>query len=332
MKNVKKIVPTLLIASTLLLSGCAGKTGKVATNIDTSTLEILSQDSLDSINEDMIKKIRDYVKNAPSLSNVSISSELVKFNLEDELSKRKNSFVIADSAEKVIINDKVNLTFIDISLASGESTYDINLGYDFDLSSNLDSSFKDALIGKAVNEIFTIEKCKMPDGTEAKVKVKINYITRKVDNFDMLSSSLPEGAESYEKWLEQSLDKASIVDNIWSQVLKQAAINEDADGYKEYFQRKYSNAYEYYSFFNETVDEASLKEIIKEQVKKEFVAFYYANEYGIKLGENKDQLQNIALYYGYTTKAFEAKYSEEVIDSTMLIDMVGIKMLENYAK
>ncbi len=334
MKKFKKVAPTILIICALLLSGCGSKQGKTATNIDTSTGEVLSQDSLDRVSGDIIKNIKNYVKNAPSLDNVDASDAVVKLDYNSELEKRKNNFVLCSEEDTISENDIVNLSFIEISLSSGEATYELNLGYNFDLSSDIDSSFKNGLIGKPVGDKVVIENCKMPDGATSKVKVKVNYIVRKAENFESFKDLLPSGAESYEKWLEASLDKASIVNDVWSQILKQVSIDENADGYKEYFDRKYNNAYEYYLHnIGENIDEAALKNTIKEQIKKELVAYFYAAEYDIDYGEYKDEeLKNIALYYGYTVDAFKAKYSESVIDDTMLIDMVGVKIFENASK
>lgn len=332
MKNFKRIIPTVMIASALLLSGCSGKTGNKATNMDESTGEVISQE-LDQIKGDTIKNIKDIVKNAPSISNLSISDS-ANFDLNSELTKRKNNFVICDSESKVEGTDIVNVSFIEVSLSSGESVYEINVGYDFSLSSDLDSTFKNGLIGKNVGDKVTIEDCKLPGDVTAKVKVKINYITRKIETLDSLNSLIPEGAENYEKWLEDELKKNAMINDAWTQILSQATVDESNADYKEYFNRKYNNAHEYYLIYNNgEVDEAALKEVIKNQVKKEFVAFYYADEYDIELGEYKDEeIKNIALYYGYTVEAFEAKYSKETIESTILVDLVGQKIYKDLTK
>lgn len=331
--TIKKLAPTILIACALLLSGCANKTGKIATNIDSSTGEVISQDSLDTVNKDLIDNIKNLVKDAPSVDSLSFSDSITKYDFATELEKRKANFVLCAKEDKVQSTDVVNVSFVEITLSSGEAVYDLNVGYDFDLNSDVDSSFKNGLVNHTVGEKITIDQCKMPDGTTAKVKVKINYITRKADNLDSLNALLPEGATSYETWLQASLDKAASVNDIWTQVLGKASIDETMSGYTEYFDNKYNNALEYYSMYNENVDKEALKTIIKDQVEKELLAFYYAAEYDIKLGEYKDEdIKNIALYYGYTVDGFKAKYSNDVIENTILMDMVGAKIFNELSK
>lgn len=329
MKKFKRIAPTILIMCALLLSGCAGKTGKKATNIDVSTGEVVSQDS--SISKDITDNIKNYLKNVPSLDNISASDEFAKYDFNTELEKRKNNFVFCSETDVVAANDKVNVTFVEITLSSGDSIYEINFDYDFDLSSGIDDSFKNGLIGKEIGKkTETIQDCKLPDGTTATVKVKINYVTRKVENFDSFKSFLPSGSESYDAWLKSALDKAAIVNDAWNQILKQTTVDENAAGYKEYFDKKFNDACEYYSFYNgENFDKEALKAIIKDQVKKELVAYYYASEYSIDHGNySDDELKNIALYYGYSKDSFKKKFSKDVVDNTMLIDMVGIRIFE----
>ncbi|MBE6648027.1 MAG: hypothetical protein E7614_00720 [Ruminococcaceae bacterium] len=331
--NIKKFIPTLLIAC-FLLSGCTSKMGQTATNLDTSTGELISQAPVEYLTADMIKNIKNYVKNAPSIDNISLSELTVgSFDVNSEISKRKESFVVVGENQQVLATDIVNVTFSEIVLDSGSASYELNAKYNFDLSLEYDSTFENGLIGKTIGEKVSIENCKLPDGTSAKVKVKINYVTRKAENFDSLASNLPEGAESYEKWLEVSLDKAAKVDAIWKELQTRISINKDEDAYTKYFDQKYNNAYEYYLNYNESVDTEALKAVIEEQCKKELIAYYYADEFDIELGKySDDELKNIALYYGYSVDAFKAKYSSDVIDNTVLVDLVGKKFLDKVGK
>ncbi len=331
--NIKKIVPSLLIAC-LLLSGCSSKTGKTATNLDVSTGELISQAPAEYLTADMIKNIKNYVKNAPSIDNVSLSELTVgSFDVNAEITKRMNSFVVVGENEQVLSTDVVNATFSEIILDSGSASYELDAKYDFDLNLEYDSTFENGLIGKTIGEKVSIENCKLPDGTTAKIKVKVNYVTRKADNFDSFKTLIPEGLESYEKWLEGSLDKAAKVDAIWKELQKRISINKEDAAYTKYFDQKYNDAYDYYLIYNDTVDAEALKAIIEEQCKKELIAYYYADEFDIELGKYSDEdLKNIALYYGYSVDAFKTKFSKDVIDNTVLVDLVGKKFLDKVGK
>ncbi len=332
-KFINTVAPTILIVCSLLLSGCGSKTGNKATNIDMSTGELISQETNDRLSDDVIKNIKNYVKNAPSISNMSLSSDISSLSLEAELEKRKNNFVISNENENVLATDTVNVTFIEVTLSSGDATYELNVGYDFNLNEEYDSSFKNGIIGHKIGEKFIIENCKMPDGTTAKVKVKLNYVTRKVDSLEALEEKLPEEFDSYSSFLSNALEDSAKANDIWEQLIKTVTVETNSEEYKAYYSDKYNNAYEYFKNYNSSVDEELLKTSIEKQCKKEFIAYYYGKEFGIDYGEyREEELEKIALFYGYTLESFKAKYSEDVIKNTVYMDSVGKEFAERIGK
>ena len=260
-KIIKNIAPTILIVCSLLLSGCSGKTGNKATNVDLSTGELVSQETNDRLSDDVIKNIRNFVKNAPSISNMTLSSNISPLSLEAELEKRKNNFVISNENENVLETDIVNVTFVEVTLSSGDATYELNVGYDFNFNEEFDASFKNGIIGHKIGEKFIIENCKMPDGTTANVKVKINYVTRKVDSLDALEEKLPEEYDSYSSFLSKALEDSAKANDIWEQLIKTVSVETDSKEFKAYYSDKYNNAYEYFKNYNSSVDEEILKDL-----------------------------------------------------------------------
>jgi len=332
-KFIKNVAPTILIVCSLLLSGCSGKTGNKATNIDLSTGELISQESNDRLSDDVIKNIKNFVKNAPSISNISLSSDISSLSLEAELEKRKNNYVISDENEKVLETDIVNVTFVEVTLSSGDATYELNVGYDFNFNEEFDASFENGIIGHKIGEKFIIENCKMPDGSTAKVKVKINYVTRKVDSLEALEEKLPEGFDSYSSFLSKALEESAKANDVWEQLIKTVTVETDSQEFKSYYSDKYNNAYEYFKNYNSSVNEEVLKSSIEKQCKKEFIAYYYGKEFGIDYGEyREEELEKIALFYGYTLESFKAKYSEDVIKNTVYMDSVGKEFAERIGK
>ncbi|MBO7254471.1 MAG: hypothetical protein J6V36_04125, partial [Clostridia bacterium] len=283
-----------------------------------STGELISQDTNDRLSDDVIKNIQNYVKNAPSISNMSLSSDISSLSLDAELEKRKNNFVVSNENENVLATDTVNVTFIEVTLSSGDATYELNVGYDFNLNEEYDASFKNGIIGHKIGEKFIIENCKMPDGTTAKVKVKINYVIRKVDSLEALEEKLPVEFDSYSSFLSKALEDSAKANDIWEQLIKTVTVETNSEEYKAYYSKKYNNAYEYFKNYNSSVDEDVLKTSIEKQCKKEFIAYYYGKEFGIDYGEyREEELEKIALFYGYTLESFKAKYSEDVIKNTV---------------
>ncbi len=327
---MKKTASVFILASILLLSGCT-KSGLVPTNLNSD--DTLIEEEI-SFSDDSLKDLMEF----PDIGKYKVSQPSTTLNIDEELKKRKENFVITTSGETVLENDVVNITFIKVtekdSSDQSEWNFDYDKGYDFDLSEENLKDFKDKLINEnaEVGSTKTISDCKWIEGKTVNLELYINYVTRSVDN-SVLDELVPskgdnEQKQSYEEWLKSALSQADYVNLIWEKVLNDCEFKESSEIFVEYVNKKYDEALEYYTYYGSNFsaeEEAALKESIKKQCKKILIAKAYYEEKRLNYNDNYD---NIVSYYGYTKEAFELKYSKEVREDTLIIDAVGIYFLE----
>ncbi len=356
---MKKTLFTLLIACGLILSGCGTPPGQIPDNIvenkseDNSDLDYVvdsektNEALLQTYRNAVISNASKYVTLGLDLDEFDFLDDLNKYieekksennvNVDAEYNNRLNFFVAAKG--EVLGTDTVNVTITKYDSTEDDNASNLeNVTYNIELSKN-DSDIGKAIISekKEIGASVSVDNCKLPDGTTAKITAKINYSIRKASDADLdaLLESLAQG-ESYKAWLDVALNAASAVDSIWDYLADKTELKDLVDDvdYNNYFNLKFSNACDYYQIYDVNVDavsEEELRNAIATQIKKEIIAYYYKEQIDELVSDDASAKNAIIAFYGYSEDGFKKRFDESVRDNTLEVDGISYKLYKLYS-
>ena len=359
MKKRNYILAAVVLAFTVILTGCGGKSDKKTENTNDKKIENTGEktdDILDFNVEDYVKlgdyKGLDVTYPLPD----EVTDEAVKESIEETLYENVEIKEV-DRASKE--NDVVNIDYTG-TIAGEEFEGGSDTGYDLKIGSeDFLPEFEENLVGKKAGEttVFTITSPEDYDesvaGQEAEFTVKVNSVSEEKEpeyNVDFVKQiSDYETIEDYEASVkEQLVENAQYESETEAEdhALKIVAENSEVDGYPQelydFFYDDNVSGYqafaemqgmEYEDFLETFMSEEDIKELVEEQVNEFLLSKAILEKENMELTDEEysKEAEKLAQENMYESmEEYEKDYGKTYI-MTQLIRDKAVKFLRESA-